>query len=245
VAELLGGFRRQGRCRYDDELVAAEARDHVLRAGRLAQPIGERPDETVAGRVAEVVVDGLQPVQVDEQCRNWTRLPSGQSGVEVCQQCPAIVQSRQIIVLGQVTKLIFGLDAGLDLREQGGDRHQRVEFGRAPVADAELDESEHAGGDLTGQQWNAGHGGGRHVPALLDGALVVLRRLGAKHRRFLEVFGKLEHGIGVGEVDQLERIDLSDVGSRWPLRDQPGGVKSVVVVAKKADVHVKVGHQVG
>ena len=50
--------------------------------------------------------------------------PGCESRVQVCQQCPAIVQSGQIVVLGEGAKLVLGLDAGLNLCEQRGDRHQ-------------------------------------------------------------------------------------------------------------------------
>ena len=42
-------------------------------AGLLAQPFGEHPDEPVAGVVAQVVVDRLEPVEVEEQRRDRAR----------------------------------------------------------------------------------------------------------------------------------------------------------------------------
>ncbi len=101
------------------------------------------------------------------------------------------------------TQLLLRLDACLNLSEQRGDRHQRVEFRDAPFALAVLDETEDASGDVTGQQRRAHHRGGRHVSRGRAGALVVLG-LGPNHRRFGEVLGEGEQGIG--EVDQLERI---------------------------------------
>ena len=161
VGKRLGLLRRHRQCRYHHELVAAKARDHVALAGRRLQSAGHRLDEAVTGGVAEVVVDGLQPVQVDEQCRNGTWLPRRQSRVHVCQECPAIAESRQIVVLGQVAQLVLCLDASLNLREQRGDRHQRLSSATLHSRTPMLDETEHTGGDVTGQQWRAHHRGSR------------------------------------------------------------------------------------
>ena len=66
-----------------DELVAAESGDQAAGRRRPAQSFGEHPDEPVAGVVAEVVVDGLEPVEVEEQRRDGAGLACGQSGVEM------------------------------------------------------------------------------------------------------------------------------------------------------------------
>src|ERR1700753_120669 len=50
----------------DDELVATEAGDHAV-ARTHPQSLGEDLDEPVARGVAEVVVDRLQPVEVEVQ----------------------------------------------------------------------------------------------------------------------------------------------------------------------------------
>ncbi len=48
-----------------DELVAAEPRDHLAGGGGAGlEPVGDLDQEPVAGGVAEAVVDGLEPVQV-------------------------------------------------------------------------------------------------------------------------------------------------------------------------------------
>ena len=51
----------------DRELVAAIARDHVLRAGRVAGDPRAHLQHQVAVLVAELVVDRLEVVEVDEQ----------------------------------------------------------------------------------------------------------------------------------------------------------------------------------
>ena len=69
---LGGGDRARARCdllEQQSELVAAEARDRVGRAHRLAQPRGDADQQVVAGLVAECVVDLLEVVDVDEQDR--------------------------------------------------------------------------------------------------------------------------------------------------------------------------------
>ena len=53
----------------DHELVAAEPRDRVAVAHQLREPLGDRHQQAVADVVTEVVVDGLELVEVDEQHR--------------------------------------------------------------------------------------------------------------------------------------------------------------------------------
>ena len=54
----------------DRELVATEAGDRLVPAQRVAQPLGDRQDQLVAGRMAEAVVDDLEAVEVEEQHRD-------------------------------------------------------------------------------------------------------------------------------------------------------------------------------
>ena len=55
--------------RFDDdhELVAAVAADGVVRADHVLEPFGDDLQELVAGLLAELLVDVLEPVDVDEQ----------------------------------------------------------------------------------------------------------------------------------------------------------------------------------
>ena len=55
--------------RFDDdhELVAAVAADGVVRAHDVLKSFGDDPQELVAGLLAELLVDVLEPVDVDEQ----------------------------------------------------------------------------------------------------------------------------------------------------------------------------------
>ena len=51
----------------DDELVAAEPGDGAVGAGDLEQPLGHLDEQGVADLVAEGVVDGLEPVDVQQE----------------------------------------------------------------------------------------------------------------------------------------------------------------------------------
>ena len=64
--DVLGDLRAAG-LDQDGELVAAEPRRQLLGTHVAAQALGEGDEQLVAGRVAEVVVDRLEPVQVDEE----------------------------------------------------------------------------------------------------------------------------------------------------------------------------------
>ena len=106
-----------GRGRHDDKLVTAEPGDDRGIVCGLAQQLGEDLDEPVARVVAEVVVDDLEAVQIEEQHRDSARLALGQSFVEVGDQRPAVQQAGEVIVFGQVADSLFGDDAGLQLSE--------------------------------------------------------------------------------------------------------------------------------
>ena len=116
--EFLGGFGAHLGGGDDDEFVAAEPGDEAAIAGFLAQTFGEHPDEPVAGVMAEIVVDGLEPVQVEVQHCDGSASAGRQAGVEMGHECAAIVDAGQVVVFGQITELVLGKDAGLHLGEQ-------------------------------------------------------------------------------------------------------------------------------
>ena len=229
-----------------DEFVAAQPGDQVLPVTGPAQALGQHADEPVARGVSEVVVDRLQPVQIEEQCRDRTRLAGRKSFVQVRQQGAPVVQTGQVIVFGKVTKPLFGQHPGLNLGEQRRDRLQCVEFVGAPLPVAELDEPEGPGRDIARQQGCGGHRRRGHRATLLDPPLVVIGGwFRAQHHRLLGVLRHREHRVGVGEVDDLEWVGVRNVRPDRPLGDQSGGPDLVVVVAKEADVDPEVGHQIG
>ena len=67
--------------------------------------------------MAEVIVDRLEAVQIEEHQRDRTGPTLGKSFVEVRDQRPAVQQPGEVIVLGEVLKSLFGDDAGLHLSE--------------------------------------------------------------------------------------------------------------------------------
>ena len=60
------------------ELVAAQPGRQVVRAHRGAQLLRDAGEQAVAGRVPEGVVDGLEPVQVDQHDRGAAGFAGGQ-----------------------------------------------------------------------------------------------------------------------------------------------------------------------
>jgi hypothetical protein len=102
--------------------------------------------------MAEVIVDGLEAVEVEVQDRDG----SGASGCEPLRkmrdQRLAVVEASQIVVFGEIAKLFLGCDAGLELRKQGGNGLERVDLFLLPLPGTELDEPEHSGGDLARDQ---------------------------------------------------------------------------------------------
>ena len=59
------------------------------------------------------------------------------------------------------------------------------------------------------------------------------------------MLGERENRIGVGEVNDGERVRVRDSGTDRPLRNQYRGVNAVIVVAQEADVDIEVLDEVG
>ena len=93
------------------ELVAAEPGNHVLVAGRGAQPFGDGVEHRIAGGMAVLVVDRLEAVEVEHQYR-YRRLASlfRQQAFEELEQLVAVRQAGQGIVQGQMLDLRMGFD---------------------------------------------------------------------------------------------------------------------------------------
>ena len=66
------------------ELIAAQTRHGVTGTQALAQPVGDHAEQGIAGMVAELVVDGLEIVQVAEQ--------HGQIGTVVAPQRQGVIE---------------------------------------------------------------------------------------------------------------------------------------------------------
>ena len=162
LSKRFGGLELHWRGRHDDEFVAAEPGDRRRHVNGFEQQLDKRFDESVAGVVTEVVVDHLEPVQIEQQCRDRTRLAENQSFVEMGDQRPAVQQIGQVVVLGEIQQPILGDDAGLQLCQQRCNRLERVHLCRQPFPVADLDEAQNAGGDVPGQQRHAREGGLRN-----------------------------------------------------------------------------------
>ena len=87
VVHVLGELRQQ-----HHELIAAEARDHVVLASHVLQATRDRLQQRVADRMAERVVDALELVHVDEQQRAAAAAPrrSREAGLETLGEVAAI-----------------------------------------------------------------------------------------------------------------------------------------------------------
>jgi hypothetical protein len=67
--------------------------------------------------VTEVIVDHLEPIKIKEQHRYRARLAQCKPFVQMGDQCPAVEQTGQVVVLGQIEHPILGDDARLQLSE--------------------------------------------------------------------------------------------------------------------------------
>ena len=66
MRDLLGLGTTEARAEHH-ELVATEPSDDVQRSQGTAEPLRDHPEQRVAGVVAQLVVDRLEPVEIDEQ----------------------------------------------------------------------------------------------------------------------------------------------------------------------------------
>ena len=159
------------------ELVAAEAGDHVGRAGGRHEPVRDLGQQQVAGGVPEALVDHLEPVEVEQDQRDPRTagaLPSdARRGVQVLghpvQQGGPVGQAREHVVEGGVGALqALGLgtleQAGVveGDRRQLGEPRQRLELALAErpaaVAGREPDHAQHL---AVGGQRHRAHGAER------------------------------------------------------------------------------------
>ena len=218
-AQFLGGLLRHldrhRPIRHDDELVSAEAGGHAFGAGLHLQLFGECPDEPVTGGVAEIVVDRLQPVQVEIQHRDGARLTCRQSFGQVRHQRAAVVQAGQIVVFGELAELLLGSDTGLELRQQGCDRLDGVELIGPPFLATKFHADQLAGGDASRHQGRCRCRrrrdlAGVDAPTLLRGRYPArTNRIGglqSDHRQFLAVLAQREDRVGAAEVGNRRRV---------------------------------------
>ena len=93
-----------------DELVTGEACDGVLGTGDAEEPAGDGDEELVANVVAELVVDELEVVEVDEQDRHRRLAPSraGQGLREPVHQQAPVGKVGQGIVERPVHEVLLG-----------------------------------------------------------------------------------------------------------------------------------------
>jgi hypothetical protein len=123
AAGHLEGFRQAGhdlaggvlaetgvwlRVHRHDELVAAQARDGVFVAEQAPQAAGDLAEQQVAHVVAEVVVDRLEVVQVDEEHRHLGVVAAGaaQHAVDAVGQQGPVGQAGEAVEVGLVPHLL-------------------------------------------------------------------------------------------------------------------------------------------
>src|SRR5665647_2339220 len=110
----------------DDELVAADACDGVGRSQRGFEVVRDVDEDLVSRVVTGSVVDGLEPVKVDEQCCDARVVAApGPGAVEglftALEQQPAIGETGELVVQGIFVESLLGSAPGgdvLDLGEQ-------------------------------------------------------------------------------------------------------------------------------
>ena len=130
--DLAGRADLPDRRQQHGELVAAEPRDHVARPDAVRQPVRHQPQQPVADRVPQRVVDLLEPVQVEQQEADlggptW---PPGPALRSVCRhQQLAVGQPGQLVMVGLV--LALHRDRGVDVDRRQREREQHQEQRRA------------------------------------------------------------------------------------------------------------------
>ena len=142
----LGGRRQQGLehgqavqgaaqvGQHGDEFIATQARQRIARAQGALQAVPERDQQLVAGLVAELVVEGLEAVQVQIDHRHLVLVLRGlaHGDQQAVGQQAAVGQTGQGVVLAQALYLALllaqraqvGRDAGVALQAPAGVGHR-------------------------------------------------------------------------------------------------------------------------
>ena len=111
----------------ESELVAAKPRDRIAGAQAGAQTLAELAQQLVAARVADGVVDLLEPVEVHQQ-HSHGRVRALCVRERLCDAVveePAVRKIGQRVVQRLVRKLVLGLPALDELRHLAADRRER------------------------------------------------------------------------------------------------------------------------
>ena len=201
------------------ELVAAEARDHVLGAQARAQPRGDRHQQLVAGGVAEAVVDGLEVVEVDEQHRELAA-PVGDRGLDLVGEQRSVGEVRERVVVGLVVELLLedrqlhdGLLEAVVLERDARVAGERVEQSQVVVVErahdaeavGEHDRADHA--LLAGERCDhrVGHAAGLEVALQASPA----ERGVERDRAAAAALEQLAHRVGDLGVDRLHQLAVA------------------------------------
>ncbi len=150
--ELAGLIEAVETALQDDELVAAEPRQHVAAAETAREPAGGGLQQRIAGLVTEGIVDQLEPIEVEAEQRQGAAVLELQQGLtQAVTQQAAVRQTRQGIVRRQMVDAGLGPDllrdvlvggdvaAGRDRAVGDVDGAAILEHGERPRRDAGAD----------------------------------------------------------------------------------------------------------
>src|ERR1700759_760268 len=112
--------------RNDDELVPAQPSDHAQVFGGRTKPLGKYLDEPTAEGMAEAIVYRLQPVEVEIQQGDRSGLSRCESVGKVRNKPATIGQTGQIVMIGEIAKLLFSGGAGLCPPKHANGRLERA-----------------------------------------------------------------------------------------------------------------------
>ncbi|GJE72896.1 hypothetical protein CHKEEEPN_4457 [Methylorubrum podarium] len=212
--QALGQCRGPGRildAGEHGELVAPEPRHHVVAAHMAPQPLGHRPQQVIADRVAEAVVDRLEPVEVEAE-HGERRLGVGAQrldplGADLA-QAGAVGQVGEAVVAGHVDDARLVAPPLGDVLEG---RHPAAALGHGPVGhgdDPPVGEfAQHRFRPVSGQR-RAGAFADR---VDRDAALVAPDR----HQRLDD--GALAHADMDGVLGEAEDLQVAPVPHQEPL----------------------------
>ena len=95
---------------HNKKLVAADTRNRIFFARKGLQSCGNFPEEQVADRVTERIVDDLETIEIEEQDRDLFLVTPGcgERAAQAIIEQAAVGQAGERIVVGQVLDLAFG-----------------------------------------------------------------------------------------------------------------------------------------
>ena len=212
--QLVHGDMRLGE---DGELVATDARNAAVTLGHGIQPFGNHPQDGIADKMSERVVDGLEAVEVDQH-QGELRIRMIRTALELFHEVAAVSKPGERITLGQAPLVLLLRPAPVRLAPRRHEVCQRTDdivqvgilFPRARRSRHE----QHADGFIADIDGVSPEPRGTELPCALPAEdLVLVHSLAHQRMHLVDI---LDLGLG-----HRQRLFICDVAARMAQHQPP------------------------